>query len=220
MNILKDIFTYSFRGGGKYVLIIGAILSIIMDLVSFAPLFGLIAFVLITGYFCALYYIMIQSSASGADEAPEFPSISNVIEDIFLPMAQILIVAIVAFGPYLVYVIWLTNFSNALISFVLILFGIVYFPMALLAVIILGYIGAASPHIVLPSIYRAGWVYWVGFALLCILYIIEAILFEYLSGIFIFSTLVMSLLGIFTFMTNARILGLVYRERQEELGWL
>jgi hypothetical protein len=41
-----------------------------------------------------------------------------------------------------------------------------------------------------------------------------------LSGSLIIGTLVMSLVGSYTLMTNARILGVIYRERQEELGWL
>lgn len=32
--------------------------------------------------------------------------------------------------------------------------------------------------------------------------------------------LVMSLIAGYTLMTNARILGVVYRERKEQLGWL
>jgi hypothetical protein len=30
----------------------------------------------------------------------------------------------------------------------------------------------------------------------------------------------MAIVGSYTLMTNARILGVVYRERKEELGWL
>ena len=41
-----------------------------------------------------------------------------------------------------------------------------------------------------------------------------------MSGYFIFGHIVMSIIGIYIMMTNARILGLVYRERQEELAWI
>ena len=41
MNISQDVLTYAFRGGGKYILLIGAIISIVADLASWAPILGL-----------------------------------------------------------------------------------------------------------------------------------------------------------------------------------
>jgi hypothetical protein len=41
-----------------------------------------------------------------------------------------------------------------------------------------------------------------------------------MSGSFIIGPVVMFLVSSYTMMTNARILGVVYRERQEELGWV
>jgi hypothetical protein len=41
--MLKDIFTYAYRGSGKYILICCIVLSVIAEIVSLAPLFGAIA---------------------------------------------------------------------------------------------------------------------------------------------------------------------------------
>lgn len=221
MNILKDILTYAYRGGGKYVLIVCVVLSVVAKLASIAPLVGPLAGILLSGYFCATYFQMIQSSATGGREAPEFPDTANLFEDIIWPMLQIVVVGLVSFGPFIGYSIWAGDERlNPLIGYGLLGGGVIYFPMAMLAVVVLGYTGALSPHIVIPAIFRGGWLYWVGVFMLCLLYIARSMIESALSGNLVLGTLVISLVGAYTLMTNARILGVVYRERQEELGWL
>ena len=221
MAILKDILTYAWRGSGKYVLIICVVLSVVATLASIAPLIGGIAGLLLFAYFCAVYFQLIQSTATGGKEAPEFPDTANVMEDIIWPMIQTVLVVLVSFGPFIGYGVWAgEERENSLVSLGLLGFGVVYFPMARLAVVVLGFIGALGPHIVIPSIFRAGWLYWVGVALLCLLYFVESMIADMLSGSLIIGSLAMSAVGSYTMMTNARILGVMYRERQEELGWL
>ena len=221
MNLFRDILTFAWRGSGKYVLITCVVLSIIADLAGLAPIIGAIVSLLLSGYFCAIYYQLIQSSATGGKEAPEFPDTSNIMEDILWPMLQILVVAVVSFGPFFVYVNWASDESaSPLISYALLGLGVVYFPMAILAVVILGYTGALSPHIVFPAIFRGGWIYWVGVFLLLALYWVGSVIEHIFSGQIIIKHLITAAVGSYTLMTNARILGVVYRERQEELGWL
>jgi hypothetical protein len=221
MTILKDILTYAYRGSGKYVMIVCVVLSVVAKLAGIAPLVGPIAALLLSAYFCAIYFQMVQSSAIGGKEAPEFPDTANFFEDIIWPMLQILVVCIVSFGPFIWYSIRAgDDHLNPLIGYGILGLGVVYFPMAMLAVVVLGYTGALSPHIVVPAIFRAGWLYWVGVFMLCLLYIAGSFIERALSGSLIIGTLVMSVVSTYTLMTNARILGVVYRERQEELGWL
>ncbi len=221
MSLFKDILTFAYRGSGKYVLLTCVILSVIADLAGLAPLFGSIASLFIAGYFCAIYFQLIQSSATGGKEAPEFPDTANLFEDIFWPMLQVLVVAAVSFGPVVAYLGLVDeNQFNAPIANSLLGFGVVYFPMAMLAVVVLGYTGALSPHIVIPAIFRGGWVYWIGVLLLVILYFAGSVIEDVLAGKLILKHLIMAVVGGYTLMTNARILGVVYRERQDELGWL
>lgn len=221
MNHIKDILTFAWRGNGKYVLITCAVLSIIADLAGLAPLIGAIATLFLSGYFCAIYYQLIQSTATGGHEAPEFPDASNIFEDIIWPMLQIFVVALVSFSPLLGYVFGAGDErANPIIVYALLGLGVVYFPMAILAVVILGYTGALSPHIVIPAIFRGGWIYWIGVFLLLALYFLGAVVDHVFSGQIIVGHLMMAIVGSYTLMTNARILGVVYRERQEELGWL
>jgi len=170
MKLVIDILTYPYRGSGKYILIMCAILSLIAALSGFAPFFGLIASILFFGYFCAVFFQMIQSTATGGKEAPAFPETANIMEDIIHPMLQVFGVIILSFSPYFIYI----NLSDdhSIVSTALITLGLIYFPMALLAVIILGRLSAANPLIVFPSIFRAGWTYWLGISLLILLYLV------------------------------------------------
>lgn len=220
MNLLTDIFGYAWRGTGKYVLITCVVLSVIADLAGLAPLFGPIASLFLAGYFCAIYYQLIQSTATGGKEAPEFPDMANLFEDVIWPLLQISAVGIVSFGPAIGYGIWAGEDANPLIGRGLVALGVIYFPMAILAVVVLGYTGALSPHVVVPAVFRAGWLYWVGVLMLVALYMAGSMIEDALKGRFIIGPLVMAVVGTYTMMTNARILGVVYRERQEELGWL
>lgn len=218
MKLLGDVFTYAWRGSGKYVMLSCVVLSVISDLASFAPIFGLIATILIAGYFCAVYFLLIQSTATGGQEAPEFPDVSNVWEDMILPMVQVLLVGAVSFGPQIAYSIFVDD--NDFSSYCLLGLGIVYFPMAMLAVAVLGYSGAVSPHVVVPAIVRGGGIYWLGVALLLLVYIVGTIIEELFGGQLIIGTAILAIVGSYSLMTNARILGVIYRERQEELGWV
>lgn len=217
--MLKDIFTYAYRGSGKYILICCVVLSVMAEIVSLAPIFGFIASILLSGYFSAVYFQMIQSTATGNDEAPQFPDLANIFEDIIIPMLQIIVVVVVSFAPLLAYAFGAGD-PNSLISWALLGFGVVYFPMAMLAVVVLGRTSVVSPHIVIPAIIRAGWLHWVSVFLLIFLYVMSNIMEKIFSDSLIIGTLVMSAVGSYTLMTQARILGVLYRERQDELGWL
>ena len=219
-DILIDILTYACRGSGKYLLLTCMVLSIVASLAGIAPLVGPIAGLLVSAYFCAIYFQMIQSSATGGKEAPEFPDTANLIEDIIWPMLQVFVVFLVSFGPYFGYALAGGDHPSLPVAYGLLGLGIIYFPMAMLAVVVLGYTGALSPRIVVPAVFRGGWLYWLGVIMLCLLYIGESLIEAALAGSLIFGTLVMSVVGAYTLMTNARILGVVYRERQDELGWL
>ena len=156
-----------------------------------------------------------------ADSLIVFPFPSNLIDDILSPAAQVVAVFVVSFLPLIVAGFCLReNAPNALLIYGLLGFGLLYAPMAMLAVVVLGYIGALSPHIVIPSIFRVGWMYLLVVFTLCLLYFAEATIGKMLDGMFIVRHLAMAVVGIFVMMANGRLLGLLYRGRQEKLCWL
>jgi len=219
--ILKDILTYAYRGSGKYLLITCVVLSVVGDLAGVLPLIGFVVSLMVSGFFCAIYFQLIQSTATGGSEAPEFPDLSDFLGDIIWPMVQVFVVSLISFGPGIAYALMSHQSGpHPLITLGLLGLGAIYFPMAVLAVVVLGTLGAASPHIVVPAIFRAGWLYWLGIGLLILLVAVGSVIGSAFSGSVILSALVTSIVGAYTAMTNARILGVIYRERQEELGWL
>jgi len=220
MTLLGDIFTYALRGSGKYILITGAVLSVIADFVSLAPLIGGLAGMVLFGYFCALYFEVIQMTATGGSEAPEYPNTANLMEDIIWPALQTILTGVVSFSPAIAYAVFGPRDASPGVFLALLGFGAAYFPMAMLAVVVLGRMSAASPHIVIPAIFRAGWLYGLAVFLLLLLYMAQAFVSGFLSNMPIVHSLVLAVVGMYALLTNGRVLGVIYREREEALNWL
>lgn len=223
MNVIQDILTYPVRGKGKYVLALGAALSVVSDLVSLVPMLGLIAWFIIASYFCAVYFQIIETTATGGAEAPEFPDTADLLNDMILPFLKVCGVLLLSFLPWMAWVFLGDSADHELaplISLVLFGLGAAYFPMAMLAVVVLGYFGAMFPHIVLPAIARAGLLYWLAVFVLFILYAFQLFVAGTIGGVLVAGSLAMALVGMFTLMTNGRILGIIYRERREAMNWI
>jgi hypothetical protein len=92
--------------------------------------------------------------------------------------------------------------------------------MAILAMVILGTFGAVSPHIVLPAIARVGRLYWFIVGLLVLTFIAVDILELLTQNLFIVGSIFSSFLLMLSLMINGRLIGLLYRHREEELDWV
>jgi hypothetical protein len=220
MNFFTDVLSYPFRGGGKYILGIGTALFAISQVASLAPLIGGVANLLLFGYFCATYFKIIESTAVNDREAPDFPEISSMMDDIVWPVLQILAALTLSFGPFVAYVTYAGEDLKELITYLLLGFGVFYAPMAILAMVVLGSAWALSPHIVLPAIYRAGGLYLAAIGLLIGLYMSESLISVLLDDLLILKFLILSVVGMYCMMANGRVLGLIFRQRREELNWI
>lgn len=226
MSIIGDSLTYPFRGNGKYLLIIGAVLSILSDLASFAPLglIRIIAVLILFGYFCAIYFEIIQTTSTGSDEAPEFPGVSDPLEDLVKPALWVIAVTLFAAAPTFAYFIFtdatLEEPGSPLIHYSLMFYFAFYFPITMLAVVNCGTLAAALPHVVVISIFRAGPIYLTAVALLVAVYIVCDMLTEQIASMSILVWPLISVVSMYAMMVNGRTLGLLYREREEELGWI
>lgn len=221
MKLLFDIFTYAYRGNGKYMLATCTFLWLLTYVSRVALLVGVMATLILFGYLCAVYFQLIQSTAAGRDEAPPFLDTSNFMEDIVWPLLQVFVVAVASFLPSIWYSLATDEeAANPVVEYTLLGLGVLYFPMAMLAVVVLGRTAAVSPHIVIPAIVRSGWLYWVAVLLLGLLYFTSGMIEEILGDRFMVILLLAPILGAYTLMTNARILGIIYRERQHKLGWI
>jgi len=221
VGIIQDIFSYPFRGSGKYMILIGTLLAVAAELVKFAPLFGGVASLLLAAYLTATYFEIIETTATGSDEAPMFPNVSSVWEDLVWPFLKSVIVALVVFSPVAIY-LWAVPDESVepVIALCLLGFSVDYFPMAMLAVVVLGYLGAMSPHVVFPAIFRAGGLYWLAVFLVVLIAMAKRFLGALLEGSPLLGTVLLAGVAIIATMLNGRTLGIVYRERQEAMGWI
>ena len=221
MNILTDSLSYPVRGSGKYLLFTVAVLSVVADLVSFAPIIGLIAWLMLFGYLCGVYFQIIQTTATGDSEAPHFPDTSNFYEDILSPALQVIAVIVVSFLPAIAAAYMLGGEKEGrIIVAALQIFGILYAPMAILGVAVLGFLGASSPHIVIPAIFRCGGLYLLVVGALVGLYFAEGVVSVAMGRMFIVRSLVLAVVGAYVMMANGRMLGLMFRTKREDLNWI
>lgn len=219
--MVHDVITYPLRGNGKYILALGTGLALARELTVFLPPFiNFIAGVLLTGFLCATLFEIIQASASGVDEAPEFPEVTSVFEDLIWPMVQVVLIVLLSFAPWEAWGAWGEGAENRWLDQGFLLLGIVYCPMALLAVVVRGSLIAVSPHVVVLSIIRAGWAYGVAVLILALLYLMGDLAHGWLGDRRIVGTLILAPAGIFALMATGRTLGLVYRRREEQLAWV
>jgi hypothetical protein len=220
-SVLQDAFAYPFRENGVMVLVWGTILGIFMSLAGFAPIIGFIAILILSAYFCAVFFDIIMTTSSGSDDCVGFPSASDFFEDLILPYLKVVLAVIVSVIPALVIAYFLGGILPEFIILLLPgLFVAIYFPMAILAMVILGTFGAVSPHIVLPAIASVGRLYWFIVGLLVLTFILVIILELLTQNIFILGSIFSSFLAMLSLMINGRLIGLLYRHREEELDWV
>ena len=223
-TIVADSFTYPFRGDGIFILIFGAVISLVSYVAGFAPLIGLFVQLGVFAYFCAIYSDIIQSTSTGSDEPPQFPSTSNFMDDLVAPAFCVIVVFLLSLGPAIFAEFAIDRpageeLSPALRYGTMAIF-VLYFPMAMLAVTNCGSIAAASPHIVVPSIFRAGGLYFLIVGILLAVYIGGDLLRGSILGLPWFLRPLVWVVSMYGMMVNGRALGLLYRKKEEDLGWI
>lgn len=219
--LFKDSFRYPFRENGRMILIWGTILSGIPALTAWIPMIGPIVSLLIGAYLCAVFFEVMVTTATGSDDCSGFPDLSDILEDLIMPFIKIVAALLVSFLPYLILLFSLSD--SALfqpLSYLLIVFGIAYFPMAILAVGILHTFTALSPHIVVPAIKDAGGFYWVIVGILILVFVLESVVEAIFGDFFFLGVVTSAFIGMLALMINGRLIGLLYRNREEELGWV
>ena len=203
------------------ILIWGAILGVGSYLVSFLPILGLIAGLILTAYFCAIFFEIMITSASGSNDCIGFPNLTDILDDLILPFFKVVAVALFSFAPAILFAFSSSEgFAAEMIMLLLAGVGIIYFPMAILAVGILGTFRGMLPHIVVPSILKAGGLYWAIVGILFAVYVLESSLLGFLDQFFLVGALVSSFVSMLTLMINGRLLGLLYCHKEEELEWI
>ena len=235
---IPEAFLFPFKGSGIYLIISGGVVfallgflsSVAMGMGLFLQFSGLVVNVIVIGYLFAFLQKVTQTAAMGSDEPVSWPELSDIGQDIIAPFFQLFATYVVSFGPALALVLWAgiedVSSGNADIYLMILcgiafVIGLVYFPMALLAVTMLDTVIALNPLVVVPAALRVRLEYLVILAGLGIIVVVRvggavATRFVYVP---VLTELVISLVSLYLFTVQMRLLGLMYYARRNELGW-
>jgi predicted Zn finger-like uncharacterized protein len=216
LHRLPDAFAYPFQGSGLVLILVGTVCFSILDFfASFSP-FGFIGTIFVAGYLCAFMMKIVNSSADGKKELPDWPDVSDFLDDIVVPLFQVLWTGIFCFAPAIVYLIFV---HIDIVFWLLIGLGILYFPMALIAVALTNSILSINPIVVLPSIIKVPVDYLVACILLGLLVALENFGQLLVSFIPLAGLLLKNLFALYFVIVEAHVLGLIYHANQEKLAW-
>jgi hypothetical protein len=221
LSLLEDAATYPLRGTGWIMILIGSVLSALLSLGAIAPGFGLAAWVAGFGYFTAFYFEIINSTVNGSDECPDWPDITDFMDDIALPVVRCIGVWLIAFLPLTLVLSRMNVEDNLLTSPAVwagLAFGAFYFPMAILNVAVGNEMAGALPHRVLPDAIRAMPGYLLMAAMLAAVFVLSRVAAVYGSKVPFIGGLLSAGISLYFMMMQARLGGLFYRRRLEAEG--
>ena len=217
---LPGAFGYPFKRNGMILLVLGAVVFFVLEFLSG---YSWIISIITTGYLFAYMQKIIAHSAQGEDGMPEFPEFGEWWSDIILPFLLFAGTFVASFAPALVLFFFAReNAAFALAIIPAILFGAIYFPMALLAVAVSDNFVALSPHIVVPSMFRV----FLPYAVAClVLGVLVGVRFGSMFAMTfvpvpILPAVFLGFISLYLLVVEMRILGLLFRSYRDRLAWL
>ena len=157
--LVAGAFSFPLQGNGKILLISGTIFFGIINFFlryNILPFIGAIAGLFVGGYSCAYLMKIINHSAAGEEELPDFPDFIDWWDSVLVPFFLILSTILFCFIPAIAYYFLIrpAHFLTAPALLLLIGSGLFYLPMGLMAVSMNGTLKSLSPLLSLPSIIR------------------------------------------------------------------
>ena len=214
---LLDALGYPVRGSGRILLVIGAVLSAVLGFASGFSIFGGIAWLLGLAYFNAYYHSIVESTVSWNEDAPDWPDVSDLVGEVIVPMVRTAGVFLLSFLPMLGCVMLARKLGGGIWSSPLvwlgILWGVLYFPMAILHVIVSNEMINALPWHVLPKILKAMPGYLLLAGLLLAGLVISVVVEVVLGRIPLLGGLLAAGAGLYFMMAQARLAGIFYRDQ-------
>jgi hypothetical protein len=218
--IFLDALTYPIRKNGWIMILLGAIFSVILQVMQFAPFIGIIVALFSAGYFGAFYLDIISTTMIDRDEVPDWPSYSNFIDDIISPVFRLLVLVLISFLPAIVILFADRTASWFWPAFVGgVVYGCFYFPMAILATQAFGGLGGAMPQIVFPAMFRAMPGYILAVAALILGFRVCFAAQYFTAEVPYFGWFLTAAVALYSLMFQGRLIGLIYRTKSHELGW-
>jgi hypothetical protein len=154
LALLKDVFAYPLRKDGWISIGALMLLSLIHMVGGLAPVLGPLVQLFVAGMLSAYYFAIIASTLNGKDTPPDWPSVSDYMQDIVRPFLIVLGLVLLSFLPLLAWKWWQGEGANFFVTLALVVAGTIYLPMACIAYVINDDANAALPHRVLPALGR------------------------------------------------------------------
>jgi hypothetical protein len=217
--MISDAFAYPLRGSGRLLIVIGSVLAALVSFGSSTPIVGGAAAFLGLVYFMAYYIDIIVRTVSGEDEPPDFPDVSDLYDDIIGPLLRTAFAQIISFLPFFIILTMHRGGGGAPagLQYLGLIFAALYYPMAMLNVAVSNDAWEALPHRVLPGIMRTMPQYLLLAVLLAAVFLISGLITPGL-GIPFIGPLISSAATLYLSMVQARMAGVFYRERLEDLA--
>ncbi|HEY9841833.1 MAG: hypothetical protein ACAI44_19655 [Candidatus Sericytochromatia bacterium] len=222
-------FSYPLRASGLTLLLVGTVFFTIVGMLPAGGLLGLFA----SGYLAAYLFKIINETARGNLEPAEWPEFNNFFDDILMPLLQVAFVHVFCFAPFLLALYFSVGQAGVLgllqgqggdasgmllLSFLLLLGGLVYLPLALLSVGLNGSVLGVHPGIVLRLMTHLRGEYLIVLGVLLLSILLTGFCQKLVGGIPLLGALLAGGLGLYSTMVNAHVIGLIYYKNREKMG--
>lgn len=231
---VPDAFLYPWRGDGPWLIGLGALLLAFLELAArVAPGIGaLFAVILNVGYFGMFGLDVIRVAAQDDDRPMDWPDLAGWA-DILAGALQVFGSGLLVFAPALTALIMAGRalFGGAELAVLtwggaalgLTVIGVLYYPMAMLAVALFDTVKAVNPLVVIPAILRVPLHYGFVLLLLLVMGVVHHGAVRVLGllplGWQALGFLPVAMLGFYTLIVSCRLLGWLYRANARKLGW-
>lgn len=205
------------------MILLGAVFSAILDVLQLAPYVGLLAALFSMGYFGSFYLDIISTTMTDRDEVPDWPSFTNFVDDILMPFLRLLGLFLLSFGPVIIVFTAVSDSDPDILKVTAVIgcsiYACLYFPMAVLAAQAFGNLTAALPHVVFPGILKALPGYLLAVGALVLALFVSGLVEEFTSEIPYVGWFITGAITLYGMMFQGRLIGLIYRDKKEKLGW-
>ena len=222
-------FHYPFKGRGKFMLIGGVIVLSLGFWMGSWSFYGAIIDFFLFGYLAAYMFKGAIATGDGEDEPPDWPDFTSFWDDILLPYLQITATSLLCFGPafgYAYYGLFSSfgfeqtmseagSFTEPLFLLLLVA-GVIYFPMALLAVTLRRSLFAMNPFVIVPALMKT----WRHYPIACVVIVLVYLVVSFVSALPGVGLPISSFLTLWLLMVEMRVLGLLYTANEAKLDWL
>lgn len=223
LNFFAEIpraFAYPFRSDGVMIILAG---SLFFAGINWMGGFFFLLGIMVAGYIFTAMKGIINATAVGEEKAPDWPEYSSWWDDLLLPFVEFAAIHVACFLPASLALSFISSPLNFVVGGILLVLGFAVAPMALLAVAIFDSVMALNPILIVASICRVPLEYLVACLTLVASYVLGWALNAWLTMVIPFPVLtwmLTSVVSLYLLVVEMRVLGLLYRCKQKELGWI